>query len=114
MLAGKYHLRGTDKFKEVEERGKIFQSDSFGLSYFNRGDRDVSLFGFIVSKKIAGEAALRNRAKRAMSEAVRINMGQAKPGFDVVFLAKQKILRNSTESIMREVGVALKETGILK
>jgi len=114
MLAGKYGLKGYKNFKRVEKEGKIFQSNSFGVSFFKRGDKETSLFGFIVSNKISPESTLRNRAKRALKEAVRLNLARIRPGFDVIFLAKQKILRQSTEVIMREVKEALNKADLVK
>lgn len=114
MLAGKYGLKGYKNFKRVEKEGKIFQSDSFGVSFFKRGDKETSLFGFIVSNKISSESTLRNRVKRAMKEAVRFSLPRIKPGFDIVFLGKQKILKETTEEIMQEVREALKKADLLR
>jgi len=114
MLAKKFKLTGSKDFSRVQADGKIFQSDNFGIAYFERGDSDPSKFGFIVSTKIAKEAVDRNRCKRAMSEAVRIESIHLNPGYDVVFLAKTSISRASTTDIMREVRVSLKNAGLIK
>jgi len=114
MLAAKYTLKGVSRFERVEKMGKITQSDSFGIAVFERCDGEVSSFGFIVSNKISPESTNRNRVKRAMKAAVRYELGQLKSGMDIVFLAKQKILRKSTEEIINEVRVALKEANLYK
>jgi ribonuclease P protein component len=114
MLASKYSLKGTKSFSRVEKEGKIYQSDSFGIAYFDRNDKELPLFGFIVSNKISNDSTTRNRAKRAMKEAIRFTYFDVKPGFDVVFLAKQSILRQSTENIMKEVRVAMKGANLYK
>lgn len=114
MLAVKYTLKGTKNFERVEKQGEIYQSDTFGLAYFDRKDKECSVFGFIVSNKISNESTLRNRVKRAMKEAVRFSLAEIKPGYDVVFLSKQGVLRKSTEDIMREVKEALKGSGLIK
>jgi len=114
MLAGKYGLKGYQNFKRVEREGKIFQSDSFGISIFDRKDQNTSLFGFIVSNKVSPESTLRNRVKRAMKEAVRFSLPAIRPGCDVVFLTKQKAIKESTDAIMQEVREALKKVGLTK
>ncbi len=114
MLASKYTLKGTKRFERVEKEGKITQSDSFGIAVFDRKDGEESSYGFIVSNKISPESTNRNRVKRALKAAVRYELGQLKSGLDVVFLAKQKILRKSTEDIINEVRVALKEASLYK
>lgn len=114
MLAKKFKLTGAKDYAKVQENGKVFQSSNFGIAYLDREDKEPSRFGFIVSTKIAKEAVDRNRCKRAMSEAVRINSINLLSGFDVVFLAKTNIARVSTADIMKEVRVSLKEAGLMK
>lgn len=114
MLASKYHLKSKNSFDEVLNKGKFFQSESFGLAVLPSNLKDVSRFGFIISTKISKESVNRNRIKRAMSEAVRFKQSYIKKGFDVVFLAKQLSARKSTEEIMREVDGALIKSGLLE
>ncbi len=114
MLAKKFKLTGSKDYSRVQTDGKVFQSDSFGIAYVERNDKEPSRFGFIVSTKIAKEAVDRNRCKRAMSEAVRIDSVNLMEGFDVVFLAKTTISRVSTTDIMKEVRVSLRNAGLMK
>lgn len=114
MLAKKFRLTGAKDFARVQNDGKVFQSVNFGVAFVNRNDNKPSRFGFIVSTKIAKDAVDRNRYKRAMSEAVRIESINLVDNYDVVFLAKTSISRVSTASVMKEVRDALKETGLLK
>jgi ribonuclease P protein component len=114
MLAKKHRLTGGENFLKVQKEGKVYQSVNFGIACIRRGDSNPSRFAFIVTTKIAKEAADRNRFKRAMSEAVRIATIELKEGFDVVFLAKPSIARVPTAEIMKEVRSSLKEGGFLK
>lgn len=114
MLARQFTLRETKNFERVETQGKMFQSESFGLGFFNREDSDPSRFGFIVSTKISKEAVQRNRIKRALSEAVRYEMAYLKPGYDAVFLAKGVSTKKSTDALMHEVKEALGKAGLTK
>lgn len=114
MLSRRYKLTGNKNYQRVEEEGSVFQSRNFGVAIFDRKDDDPTRMGFIVSTKIAKAAVDRNLAKRKMSEAVRVNMVDVKNGFDVVFLAKMTITRVPTDEIMREVKLALKDSGLMK
>lgn len=114
MLAKKFKLTGAKDYARVQDNGKVFQSDNFGIAYIKREDKDPSRFGFIVSTKIAKEAVDRNRCKRAMSEAVRIDSVNLTEGYDVVFLAKTSISRVSTTDIMKEVRLSLTKAGLMK
>jgi ribonuclease P protein component len=114
MLATKYNLKGDANFRRVEKEGKVFQSDTFGLAFYEREDKEDPRFGFIVSNKISNESTLRNRVKRALKAAVRYELTLLKNGVDVVFLAKQNILRKTTEDIMNEVRAALARAKLYK
>ncbi len=97
----------------MKKKGKVVQSDSFGLAYLDRKDKKISLYGFVVSTNISKDAHHRNRVRRAISEAVRFLVKDVKNGFNIVFLAKKESLRNPTDQIMREVPQALKKAGLM-
>ncbi|MFH1971483.1 MAG: ribonuclease P protein component [Patescibacteria group bacterium] len=111
MLSRQYNLKGKESFENVEKEGKIYQSESFGLAYQKREDKEGSKFGFVVSKKIHGDAVHRNRIKRAMSEAVRFSLTEIKNGYNFVFLAKQTSTKKSTDEIMKEVTSVIRKAG---
>jgi ribonuclease P protein component len=114
MLAREFILKDKKDFEKVENEGRLFQSDSFGVAVLERNDTESPRFGFIVSGKISKEAVQRNRIKRALSEAIRYELTMVKKGVDVVFLAKQICTRKSTDVLMREVKEVLPKVGILK
>jgi len=114
MLARQFNLKGKESFERVERKGNIFQSDSFGIASYKRGDKENSKFGFVVSTKISGQAVHRNRVKRAMSETIRHLLTEIKDGYDFVFLAKQSVTKKSTDEIMKEVHSSLKKANFLK
>ncbi len=114
MLAKKYRITGAKDFSRIQNEGKVLQSNSFGVAFFKRTDEEPCRFGFIVSTKVAKEAVDRNRFKRAMSEAVRLDSINLNVGYDVVFLAKTTISRVSTVELMKEVRTSLKNAGIMK
>ena len=114
MIASQFRLSGQASFDNVLKRGRIVQAESFGLAYLDRGDDQVTKYGFIVSTKVSKLAVQRNRIKRALSEAARFLTGDVKTGFDVVFLAKPVGIKMSTDVIMREVREALIKANLLK
>lgn len=114
MVSKEYRLSGKKNFEKVFQEGKIIQAETFGLAYLNRGDGEVSRFGFIVSTKVSKLAVQRNRVKRALSEAVRFLTSKIEKGYNIVFLAKGKSMKVSTDEMMREVGTSLNKAGILQ
>ena len=114
MLARKFTLRDRRNFERVEKEGEMYQSESFGLGFFKRGDEESSRFGFVISSKISKESVSRNRIKRALSEAVRFELVYVKAGYDVVFLAKGISTKKSTDQLMKETQGALEKAGLTK
>ena len=113
MVSKEYRLSGNKNFEKVFQEGQIIQAETFGLAYLNRGDNEVTRFGFIVSTKVSKLAVQRNRVKRALSEAVRFLTHQLEKGYNVVFLAKGQSMKVPTDELMREVGITLKKAGLL-
>jgi len=64
-------------------------------------DLAYSRFGFTASRHV-GNAVRRNRARRLMREAVRLNVQRAETGWDMVFIARSAIVG----STLREVTAA--------
>lgn len=113
MVSKEYRLSGNKNFEKVFQEGQLVQAETFGLAYLNRGDNEVTRFGFIVSTKVSKIAVNRNRVKRALSEAVRFLTSKLEKGYNVVFLAKGQSMKVPTDELMREVGITLKKAGLL-
>ncbi|MCK5506425.1 MAG: ribonuclease P protein component [Thermodesulfovibrionia bacterium] len=110
MLASEHRLKGEDTFESIKKRGKLYQSQDFGIAVIKRTEKGKSRFGFVVSKKIAKSAVHRNRIKRALREAVRRNLNYFPKGIDAVILTKKSIFKKTTEEIMRELEKFSRET----
>ena len=59
--------------------------------------------GFAVPKAIGG-SVIRNRVKRRLREAVRLNLGQLGPRWNVVLQARKPALKAALPDLAREVG----------
>lgn len=102
MLASKYRLKKKINFARIEIDGVMHQSKSFGMGIYNRKDKDVSRFGFIISTRISKLAVIRNKIKRIMSEVIRKNIKNIKNGYDVVFLIKPSAVKIEKEELEKE------------
>ncbi|GAC1520154.1 MAG: ribonuclease P protein component [Herpetosiphon sp.] len=69
-------------------------------------------YGFVVGKKL-GKAHDRNRAKRRVSEAVRLQRQAILPGWDVVFVIRTPVLAARFEEVQRVVRDTLKRAKLL-
>lgn len=84
-----YRLRSNRQFQEIRRRGESTSNQLLVLCVAPN-DLPHSRFGFSVSKRI-GNAVVRNRIKRRLREAVRIKIDQIRPGWDLIFIARNPI-----------------------
>ena len=103
MLAKENRLKEDRDFEESRLEGKMFQSQNFGASVLNRKNDSPSRFGFVISTKISRLAVSRNRIKRALIEAIRMNLKNIPRGYDFVFLVKKSLADKRVDEIMKEV-----------
>lgn len=86
MLRKANRLRRSWEFRQVRNRGRSWATPLIAMRAHRR-DGDAIRVGFSVSKKV-GKATVRNRVKRLMREGLRANLGQVKPGYDLIFSAR--------------------------
>lgn len=112
MLKKYLRLAKQKDFESVFENGRYFSEDLLSLKAA-RNDFYYSRFGFIVSNKISKKAVARNRIKRLLRESVRLLHKNIKPGFDGVFICKNKAVGKSFGEIDLCVEKLLKKSGLL-
>jgi ribonuclease P protein component len=106
-----YRLRYNVDFQRVRRDGKSNASPLMVLAFL-RNELDYSRFGFVVSKRL-GKAVQRNRIKRRIREAIRLRTVSIKPGFDLVFIARQPIGQAGYGEIERCLEQLLQESDLL-
>lgn len=97
-------LTGDKRFSQIHVEGSSAANRLLVIRYLANGS-DCSRFGFLVNKRI-GNAAARNRVKRRLREAVRLN--PVKAGWDALFIArrgagtaKYQELKEATDNLLR-------------
>jgi ribonuclease P protein component len=77
-------------------------------------DLEYSRFGFAVGQRI-GKAALRNRVKRRMREAVRARLQKHEiaAGWDAVLMARRPIGDASFHQVDEAIGLVLRRAGLV-
>lgn len=113
MLPRDARLTKKNEFEKVKQNGEILQSPLFGLVFITQRTGPTR-FGIVVSTKISKKAIQRNRAKRIMREILRETLARISPGFDVVFLAKKKIIQATKKEMEDQTKTLLEKAGILK
>lgn len=104
-----FSLKKRQEFKKISSLGKRWVTSAFILQYLPQGEElalPSTRFGFTASRKIGG-AVQRNRARRRLKEAVRLNLGHAHPKCDYVLIARDKALTLDFQKLGKDLRWAL-------
>lgn len=104
-------LRHAD-FERVYKKGRRHFASNLTAFYLPRGEHESESgvrVGFTVSKALGG-AVVRNRMKRRLREAVRLN-GMAPVAMDVVINPKKSLLTADFVEVQREIRRAFEVIG---
>jgi ribonuclease P protein component len=99
-------LRHAD-FEQVYKRGQRHYSSHMTVFYLQRDPESGMRVGFTVSKVLGG-AVIRNRMKRRLREAVRLEGLRPNVAVDVVINPKKTLLTAEFLDLRKEVGHAFR------
>ncbi|MCK9351301.1 MAG: ribonuclease P protein component [Candidatus Paceibacterota bacterium] len=103
------------EFDGLMKNGRVFHSPFFSLRIM-RGGKDMSKFAFVISKKVAKNAADRNKLKRRGFHALREIIFTPKmdmKGYMAAFFYKKEGKNMGFDEIRGEIQGLLKKSGVL-
>jgi len=112
VLPKHQRLRKNDDFKEVFKAGRYVGGNFISLK-IKKADREYPRVGFIVGKKVAKSAVVRNKIKRQLREAAREHMKGAKGAVDIVVMPSPEIGTKSFQEIRDEIRKVFEKAKIL-
>ncbi|EMT39704.1 ribonuclease P protein component, eubacterial [Thermoanaerobacter thermohydrosulfuricus WC1] len=83
-------IKKSYEFKKVYSNGKSV-ANQFVVMYYMENNLGFNRVGYSVSKKI-GKSVVRNRVRRLLHESFRLLDIEIKIGFDIIFVARGKIV----------------------
>ena len=106
-------LNKAYQFRRVFAQGKS-AGGHFAVLYALPDEAGGSGVAFIASKKALGKRAVdRNRARRRLKEAFRLEAGRVAPGYHLVFICRRPLLEGDFAEIRRGVVRLLEKTGVV-
>jgi ribonuclease P protein component len=107
----RYRLTGSADFQRVRRTGKAYAHPLVILMTCPNG-LDLSRFGITAGRRVGG-AVVRNRAKRLLREAVRPHVARARPGWDIVLIARPGLLTAPWSTLADAVDHLMQQSGCL-
>ena len=94
-------LRKNRQFQAVYKTGKSYANKHLVL-YVMPNLESKPRIGFAVGKRLGG-AVVRNRVKRLLREAFRLNQHSLKQGFDLIIIGRQPVVGKDFKAVNKAV-----------
>ena len=111
MFAKAERLKKSADFKHLARRGRSVTGQLLQIRFLPNG-LDTCRFAFVTGLKISKKAAVRNKARRRLSEAVKKLAPLINKKFDFLFFAKAQIASKTQAEIINDVEKIFKKAGI--
>lgn len=108
MLPNINRLKKTKEIEQVFKKGKGHK-EGFLFLKIAKNNLNASRFAFIVSRKVAKKAVLRNKIKRRLRELVGARLPEIKKGFDGVLVAQKNIESQNFKELKENINKLFKK-----
>ena len=103
-------IKENRDFRRIYGRGKSYVAPCV-VVYVMKGRKNSVRFGITAGKKVGG-AVQRNRAKRVITAAIRSCIENVQSGYDVIVVARNRILNEKSTSVAEVLKRQFKAAGI--
>jgi len=112
-LSRRQRLLSPHLFEEAFADGKQWPTRTL-VMWIRRAPDACGRVGVVASKRTFRRAVDRNRARRLLREAFRLNRYLLDPGVDVVLLARRRILSVKQAAVEQDLGKSCRDAAILR
>jgi ribonuclease P protein component len=106
------HIWEKKHFQNLYSNSKRIENDIVRV-YYAPAFQEQGRFAFIASKKV-GNAVIRNKCRRRLKEVVRHNQYNIQEEFDMIIVAKKKLITISYKESEQKIQQLLKKNRLLK
>lgn len=103
----------NNRFRALYARGKSAAAPSLVVYARKNRLKTISRMGITCSVKLGG-AVQRNRMRRRLREAYRLQESQFAPGYDIVIVARSRCMKCSFATLQRDMMELFSKLGLLK
>ncbi len=115
MIAKQFRFHGYGSLKFVYSKGTTVRTRFLSMKYVQNSRRPDSRLAVVVSKKISKKAPERNRIRRRLYEAIRLQWSMIQPGYDIVVTAfDERVGTISPTELTQAVDELLQRSNIRK
>ena len=108
MLASKYRFHSRGGVKYTYQKGKTIRTPKFSL-VFAPNQHGKQRFAVVISKKVIKSAVGRNRVRRRVYEAIRLNITEIPESYDYIFIVFSKDLKTMEFTELEKLVLKLTE-----
>ena len=108
MLASKYRFHSRGGVKYTYQKGKTIRTPKFSL-VFAPNQHGKQRFAVVISKKVIKSAVGRNRVRRRVYEAIRLNLAEIPESYDYIFIVFSKDLKTMEFTELEKLVLKLAE-----
>ncbi len=107
-------IKENSEFQKVLKSGKWFSSECLVI-YVSENEKDENRVGVAVGKK-AGKSVVRNRIKRLIREAYRLNEEKLEKSFDIIILWRSSTSIDNTnfDNVQKSLLKCLGKANLIK
>jgi ribonuclease P protein component len=105
-------LRKAADFQRVREAAERSWAHPLLILYAAPNEEGHTRIGITVGKRVAKSAVKRNRIRRRIREAFRLRYDHTRPGFDLVFIARNPSLQANWVQIREAVDSVIQRAGL--
>jgi ribonuclease P protein component len=111
-LSRALRLRKNRDFQRVRQQGRSVSSRLLIVAW-SPNDEGQLRIGFVVSKRIAKHAVVRNYVKRLLSEALRASLPGLPTGVDIVISARHAAIGADLRTLQQDISILLHRAKLL-